>query len=469
MSFQYKLKDLRFSKMPYEGEFAQHKSLRRLAESERVRKLLGSYRVHSSLDHAEALLMLNPVKMSDSDWTPHYVIGIDGSHAEVEVKNGFPGAEASYLTIASVLLNVKKLQELDQHRPVNPRDFRQTESAESIDCALPGCNIVYDGETSSKDSLRRALFEVFESHKMSEEGETLLDTYEALFKHRIPDNGSKSQKCPYEDCPDECNYKRGEGTYRCPCSLERPLYSTDGLRIHERMNPIGSNGAIFGEIMQVLERVWVIHILRTMEAKGWLSSLDRVAIVLDGPLAVFGQPAWISQSIYKELCRINTVVKKATRGKDLLLIGVEKTGAFVDHFEHIDKKDDGTFGAFPKQSVALVDDSYIKKNIIFSTSEKIYGDATYFGRKVLYKTKSGARIVATIPFLSEEQKKGTIKADLDQYPRLGDSMSLLDQMVSSRFPNAIVPLVSANAEAAIPLRLGNKVLEKLAKELVAES
>jgi hypothetical protein len=26
------------------------------------------------------------------------------------------------------------------------------------------------------------------------------------------------------------------------------------------MNPAGSNGAIFSEIMQVLERVWLIHI-----------------------------------------------------------------------------------------------------------------------------------------------------------------------------------------------------------------
>ena len=67
------------------------------------------------------------------------MIAIDGSHAEVDIKNGFPGAEASYVTVASVILDVAKMQKLDQQRPVNPKEFKTIEKAESIDCALPGC------------------------------------------------------------------------------------------------------------------------------------------------------------------------------------------------------------------------------------------------------------------------------------------------------------------------------------------
>jgi NurA domain len=451
--------------MPYDGEFAHYKPLRRLVESERVKKLLAGYRVQSNQELEKALENLNPIKIEPSNWTPTWIIGIDGSHAEVEVKNGFPGAEASYITIASVLLDIKTMIDLDRQRPVNPVEFRKIEKAESIDCALPGCNVIAEGESCAKDSLRKSIFEVFKSTQMSSNGESLLDTYEALLGYKPVT--TSSQKCPYEDCPEQKDFERNIGQYSCPCILNRSLYSTDALRIHERMNPAGSNGAIFGEIMQVLERVWVVHILRTMESKKWLSSLSRVAIILDGPLAVFGQPAWISQSIYKELSRINVEVKKVTSGRDLLLIGVEKTGLFVDHFECLDRKETGESGAFLNQSVGLVNDSYIKKNVIFSDSTRIYGDATYFGRKILYKTKSGARIVATLPFLSEHHKN-TITAEPSQYPRLSDAISLLDRIVSSRFPNAIVPLVSANAEAAIPLRLGNQVLEKLAKELMSE-
>jgi hypothetical protein len=162
----------------------------------------------------------------------------------------------------------------------------------------------------------------------------------------------------------------------------------------------------------------------------------------------------------------NSQIRKATGGKDLLLIGVEKTGTFVQHFEDLDRKEQGEYGAFPNQSIGLISDSYIKRNIVFSESLRSYGDATYFGRKFFYKTKSGARIVASLPFLSEDHKD-TSRAELSQYPRLADAVGLLDQLVSSRYPNALMPLVVANAEAAIPLSLGNKVLENLAKELMS--
>lgn len=413
-----------------------------------------------------SLQILEPVSIEPSDWKPKSLIAIDGSHAEISIKNGFPGAEASYIAIASVILDIEKMKELDQQRPVDPKKFRKTQRVEPLDCALPGCNVVYEGESSAEASLRKAVFEVFKTNRMSTDGETLLDTYEALLKFKQPDT-KKPQQCPYEDCPTEQAYRKGTNQYLCSCPLSKPLYSTDALRFHERMVPAGTNGAIFSEIMQTLERVWVIHILRTMESKNWLSSLRRLAIVLDGPLAVFGQPAWISQAITKELYRLNEVVRKANGGRDILLIGVEKTGQFVQHFEDIDRTSEGSSGAFPKQSVGLLTDSYIKQNIIFSESEKIYGDATYFGRKFFYKTKSGARLVASLPFLKEDHRDMN-RAEQSQYPRLADAIGLLDQLVSSRFANAFTPLVLANSEAAIPLSLGSKVLESLARELITE-
>lgn len=451
--------------MPYEGEFAQYKPLQRIVESERVKKLLGSYKVRNKSEDLGSLSALTPIQIQASGWIPERLIAIDGSHAEVDIKNGFPGAEASYITVASVILDVAKIRQLEQQRPANPTKIKTVEKAESIDCALPGCNIITEGEKSAKASLRKSIFEVFASVRMSPDGESLLDTYEVLLKNKP--NTERTQQCPYEDCPENKDYLRSNGKYNCSCPRACPLYSTDALRIHERMNPAGKNGSIFGELMQVWERVWMVHILRTLESKKWLSSLRRLAIILDGPLAVFGQPAWISQAIYQELSRINAVAKKSTNGKDILIIGVEKTGTFVEHFENLDREENGSYGAFPCQSVGLLTDSYIKENIIFSDSTRPYGDATYFGRKFFYKTKSGARIVATLPFLANEHRDLT-KAEPSQYPRLADAIGVLDQLVSSRFPNALVPLISANAEAAIPLRLGSKVLEKLAKELMAE-
>jgi hypothetical protein len=452
--------------MPYENEYAQYKPLRRIAESERVKKLLGNYKVKEQSERVDlpSLNILSRTELEQSEWEPNWVLAIDGSHAEVVLQNGYPGAEAAYVTVASVLIDTLKIRELDEHRPVDPQIFKTVEQAEAIDCALPGCNVVYDGEQSAKTSFRRAIFEIFSEERLAEDSETLLDTYEVLLKYK-PD--TRNQRCPFEDCPDDnAVYQPKMGTYPCTCTLKLTNYSTDALRIHERMNPAGSNGAIFSEVMQVLERIWLIHILRVFEEKGLLSVLKRVAIVIDGPLAVFGQPAWLSDAIQKELNRINALVKSIT-GKDILLVGIEKTGTFVEHFTQIDTNEDGSVGRFPQDSVLLLTDQYIKQHIIFSESNRPYGYATYFGRKLLYKTFTGAMIVAVFPFLDETHQQLST-ATPNQFPRLVDGLNLLNQLVSSRYTNSITPLVSAHSEASIPLHLGNKVLEKLAKEIIGE-
>ena len=86
---------------------------------------------------AEAELLIADVR--PSDWLPDLVLAIDGSLHQVPVENGYPGAELAYLTVASVIIDVKKQRELDRNRPVAPLVARTTEGAGSIDCALPGC------------------------------------------------------------------------------------------------------------------------------------------------------------------------------------------------------------------------------------------------------------------------------------------------------------------------------------------
>jgi hypothetical protein len=209
----------------------------------------------------------------------------------------------------------------------------------------------------------------------------------------------------------------------------------------------------------------LLHVLRLFEKKQLLGRMDRMAFVMDGPLAVFGHPAWLSAAISRELKRLNTIVRGATN-HDLLILGIEKTGTFVMHFDEIDKAEDGSAN-FSSRTFMLPTDKYIKDRIIFSTSTKRYGMDTYFGRKLFYKTASGARIVADIPFLDDKQD--TLDTDdISIYPEFGSVCALLDALASSRFPNSVSPLISAHAQAAIPLRLGTKVLQQLAKALMRQ-
>ncbi|OLE51849.1 MAG: hypothetical protein AUG51_20975 [Acidobacteria bacterium 13_1_20CM_3_53_8] len=458
--------------MPYENEFAHYKPIKRITESVQVQALLKRARVKPDSPESISLDMVALTQLKPSDWTPDFVLAIDGSMDEERVKNGYPSAAIGYVTVASVLLDVAKMMRLDAHRPVDPKEFRTIENAESIDGALPGCNVVIDEELSAVHSFRRALFELFQCRQMSESEkcESVLDTYQALLKYK-PINDNSPQRCPYEDCLQlDQSYQRGQDEYICSCAHARSLFSTDALRIHEFMKPEGSNQSMLTETMNVLERIWMVHFLRTLEQEKLLPVLQRLAIVMDGPLAVFGAPAWLSSAIKSELSRINDVAKQAVADDkfDLLLFGVEKTGAFMEHLTELDKGPNGEHDTLPRQSAMLLTDDYIKQRIIFSNSEREYGRNTYFGRKAFYKTTSGALIVLNSPLLNEDH--GDLKrAEYTQFPRLADIMSLLDTLVSARYRNSVTPLISAHAEAAIPMNLGKRVLEKLARQLMSET
>ena len=304
---------------------------------------------------------------------------------------------------------------------------------------------------------------------MAEQGESLLDTFEALLAYK-PAETKRPQRCPFSDdgCqhPDQL-YPFGRGTYSCPCALRRPLFSTDALRIHEFMNPYGSNESVFTETMSVLERVWIVHILRTLEQKGWLPSLKRLAIILDGPLAVFGAPAWLSAAIIKELQRLNQATQRALRDPtfNILFLGVEKTGAFVQHLIDLDRGPQGQMDALPSQQAWLLTDAYIKQRIVLSDSDRDYGRNTYFGRKFFYKTASKSLLVASTPFLHDDHTD-LGRADVSQFPRLADALHVLEKLGSARYQNSVTALISAHAEAAIPLHLGARVLEQLTRQLL---
>ena len=450
--------------MPFEGEFASYKPLARIANSERVQDIVSRCKKQVPDEGpAEAELLIADVR--PSDWLPDLVLAIDGSLHPVPVENGYPGAELAYLTVASVIIDVKKQRELDRNRPVAPLVARTTEGAGSIDCALPGCNVVVDNELTPNASFRRVFFEAIQEKRPFSDGETLLETYEALLAYKP---SARLQGCPYEDC--EFDYAPRPGITDCICQQKLNWYSTDALRIHERFNPVGPNGAVFTEAMQVWERVWIVNFLRWIERDPRRFRLLRnLAIILDGPLAVFGQPAWLSQAIRQELKRINEAVRKVI-DSDILIVGIVKSGAFVDHYEILDTPTHGTNGnsRFEPQTAVLLTNEYIRTHIAISAiNDKPFGDATYFGRMFFYKTSSGARIVASLPFLTEDARDLS-SGDARHFPRLADAMSLLDATFSARFPNAVAPLVSAHAEAAIPLNLGREVLEQLAKKLMSE-
>lgn len=451
--------------MSFEGEFAHYEPLRRLFSSEKVEDFINSLQVREPTDISKEVITKCIRKSdleTDSNTQPDLILAIDGSVAEAPIHKGFPSASYGCITVASVLIDLAKIHTIEKQKFPNPRDVNETEQASSFESVFPGCNVLQTEGETPKEFLRRKIYqELQDASAFPEGGESLLDTYEYLLKIKLKSPG-KPPKCPIEGFENK-ELKIDFGTYTCPYS-GKPLYSTDALRLHELMNPSGSNGELFGQIMSAFEKLWFVNILRSFEKKGWLGTLRRVAFFIDGPLAVFSTPSWLANCISEEITRINEEQNKINH-QDIIILGLEKSGTFCEHFKDLDTNKEGIEDIFPRESAFLLTDRYIKENIIFSDSPKPYGEDTYFGRKLFYKTASGQRLVPVIASYTKEERN-ILTAKVSQFSRLKDIMELLDQLVSSRYPNSITPLISAHAEAAIPFKMGQRLFAQIAQQII---
>lgn len=401
--------------------------------------------------------------LEESKWKPQILVAIDGDYSKTQIETGFPGSEVGYITVSTVLIMLEKMRSLESNDFIDPKLLRDTEDSSSIDSLFLGCNTVIKGEKTPVASMRKMLFEELKRHSVFTGVETLLETYEVLLKiRREHSRSSRAPKCPYDDC--DADMKEGYGEYYCD-SCGGKLYSTDALRLHELLNPIGSNGEMYGQIKETMKKLQLIHLIRTLEKQDESYLLFRdIVFFIEGPLAVFSSSSWLAKSIKIELERINSKVKETCK-QDLLILGIERNGNFVRHFSDIDTKKDGTGDNFPKQSVFLPDNNYICQNIVFNENpEFIYLKDTSFGRKFFYKTSAGYRIVPSIATFNNYQSN-VDTAFPEQFPRLSDCLTLLDDIVSSRYENTVMPLASAHAEAAIPINVGKRIFEDIAEKI----
>lgn len=442
-----------------------YEPLRRLLSDTKIEQLRSKIKIRNEVEQVNWNEKVTPLsRLEQSKWKPRLIVAIDGDYSKHIINNGFPGAEVGYITVSTIVILVHRLKELEDFRFVDPKKLRETERPTSIDTLIVGCNTVLNGEKSTKSTMRRLLYEKLKEVRVFSSTETLLDTYEVLLKEKIERSQASSNKanCPHDGC--KSKLKEGYGEYTCD-GCGNKLYSSDALRLHELMKSSGTNGEMYGQIKETIKKLQLIHLLRSFEQKSeWFDTLRDIAFFMEGTLAVFSASSWLAKCFRRELSRINQKVKESC-GQDLLIMGIERTGNFVNHFTDIDTKKDGGQDNFPHQSVFLLTNDYIKKNIVLNDSpDFIYLKDTAFGRKFFYKTKAGYRVVPSIVTYNHYQSEVNT-AFSAQFPRLADCLTLLDKLVSARYNNSVMPLATAHAEAAIPLNLGKIIFDDIAREI----
>lgn len=441
--------------MPYENQRASGESLISLQQSSIFQEFTGKIRVPEQKNTSSIQPANVPRKYSEIK----RVIAIDGSLVTEVMKHGFPGAEASLVQIALVYIDLRKLDTNQPTKIIPPRAFNEMDTAQTLQAVLPGRNVVREDGLPPKDYFRTSVFETLQGKVADTNHETLLETYEHLMSGR-----TTSYKCPhFENCGKMLEPSAGQTG--CTCEKAKAILSTDQLRFHERFNETGPNGEPHGEVMRFLEIILLLNVLRYfLTSDSAIRILPEIAFVFDGPLAAFGQFASVAPRVKAELRRISEECKRRT-GRELLLFSLIKSGQFVEHFEQLDfDPAKGPGGKFPERTILLPSIDYIHRNIVYRAPDaKEWGKDTYFGRMVLYKSQTGHKMVVNTPMTTNEADDLS-NTDLAAFPRLPETLAIVDKLSTYLFEGGFVPIVRAHSHAAIPLKLGGDILKSLFTE-----
>ena len=437
--------------MPYRNEFASGDSLWRLVESDSVKEFKGVIRYGAPEEAAEPPTAITPSRGHDRI---SRIIVIDGSTVISAVRTGYPGAEAALLQLAAVVIDLQKLRNIPPGSIPRPSTIRDIEHCRTLDAVLPGRNVVRRdvADDTPNRFFRFIVYEMLSDRKVDDDHETLIQTMRAITPPR-------SFPCPLDDCDNTIPPLEGVG--QCACGNREQVFETDSLRLHERFEDFGSSAQAYTAARQVVEHLAMVNIMRFFERRGLWSAFRTTAFVMDGPLAIFGMPAWLKLYVQNEVARLHCQAI-ARDGPGVLLFGVEKSGMFLEHLKALDQSDhDGPRARIDPGQALVPDRRYTHRHIVLRPPDaKPHGETTDYGRRVLYKNRQEQHSVVMTPIVNAQGENRDCVEEA-AYPRLGEALDVMDEFSTYLYEDGFAPLVRAHAHAAIPLRAGIGLLAEL--------
>lgn len=393
---------------------------------------------------------------------PNFVVASDASKSDAPINDKLPSTQLGFIKVSHVLIAMEKYAELIDPRSRFVDPFKAAEmhrNAQPITYVLPGSNIKYRSALTVRDGFRAAVYDQLTANRRDGNSRMVLtETLLALNSDRIT-----IPSCPScRGALGELEFSPENHVHKCPiCGAA--VYVTDWLRLHEGVSDFGDNASAMTRMMNAVEHLllaaFILELLRNNP-----SVLGQIAFVMDGPLALFGEPAKLHPRIMALLH--NTNQKLAELGLEpLLVMGLQKTGTVMDHALLLER-------FLPNGVLRVVDDEYRHKYITGSDSPSAnFGHETYYGQDFLFKTERGRmfNFAVPYPFASKDVTGGgaefsRMKAEIARYGSLVErACDLIRHFELDLYDNAIVPVALAHRHASISLMPGGKVLDLLAR------
>lgn len=463
--------------MPYQGERANKMAHADFVKNPDVARFLEECEYLREPTDEEIKEMSNgfvePPSFDDS-LIPERVVAIDGSLHESSINDRLPSTKIGYVKIGSVLIEAKDYRALrvSDGKFVDPfKVAKLQDNSSPLTFTLPSANIKWNGNQSVQDSFRAMVDHALHDNRtrmIDGDPSTSLRSTLFLLASLRPDemgtgdvNRLRIHKCPSCGVSGEKNpieLKNIDTPQYCPQGCR--IYPSDCLRIWEEVSDYQSNLQAISRFMSIIEHMMPIHYIRFLSDNS-ASTLASLAFFIDGPLAVFGNAAWIHGSILRYLHQVNQRLR-SMGCPDILVIGLQKTGQVVDHCNLIDKY-------IEPNKIYAISDEYRYRYILGGRdpARNGFGYETYYGQDFIFKTKSGRLFVMGLPYFdskkvpSEEFLKQKIR--LSNYTNLPRALALIDHFESDLYKNAVVPVALAHKYTAISFSPGGRVLDILTR------
>lgn len=393
---------------------------------------------------------------------PEYVVASDASKSDTPINDKLPSTQIGFIKVSHVLIEMQKYADLIDPKtrfvdPFKAADLHR--NASPVTYTLPGSNIRFQHAKTVKDGFRRAVFKQLSSDKANGAPSRLIltDTLLAL-------NGGRMSLTACSSCGEVGDFNFDASTLQRACSIcNEPVFLTDWLRLHEDISDFGNNTSAMTRMMNAVEHLLFVGLVQQV-FKADPRALAKMAFVMDGPLAIFGQPAKLHARIMSFLQLVNNRLKEL-KLEPLLVIGLQKTGQVMDHALLLNK-------FLPNGVIRFVDDDYRNKYIKGGDSPITnFGNETYYGQDFLFKTERGRIFNFAVPYpfsskgRSNEQKAFAIdKVEIANYGSLVErACELIRHFELDLYESAIVPVALAHRHASISITPGGKVLDIITK------
>lgn len=448
--------------MPYKGQQASKGGHSFLVNNEDVKSFLGECKYMKTPGPDEGKFIAAMFSSAPTGGgLPDLVIASDGSPFSDPISDAFPSTQIGYVKTSFLCFDMKDFNGLVSggSKFVDPHSLAEFHNkAKAIAFVLPGSNVRYKDASTVQDGFRLAIFEQLSDKrtKINANAPTVLDTLFAI-NHDIID---------FKNCP-SCGDASGTFVYNSSntktiCkNCSETVYATDALRIHEQISDYGDTSSAITRFMNAVEHLLMCTLIKTM-AENNIEQLSRSAFIMDGPLALFGQPAKMHAPI---LAYYNSVFDSCNlRGlPPPLIIGLQKEGQVMEHARSL-----SSFLA--PDTYCVVTDDYRAKFINGVSLQKInFGHETYYGQDFIFKTASGYVFDVCLPYPIRDKKSredfAKKKGDSKLYePWLARAFDLIRYLEFDLYENSVIPVALAHRHASISLKPGGTMLDILTKK-----